>query len=714
MRECEVLVDELLAMLEADGELAPEDILVMVPDIATYAPYLEAVFEGSPLGCNISDITLADEHPMLTSFLRLLELPDSRFSRSGILALLDDEVIARRFELDETGLESILRLVDRARTRWGLGPAHKIEMGLPPTPGNTWQQARERFFAGFALADESLWQDISPLPGWDEAEAGSLGRFWHFVDRLDHWRRRLAAPRSVAEWQTQLSRLLDEFFAESDARDSRLQQIRDAIGELSDLPRDSRISRELLLYLMTRWLRHREHQGQLYSGGITVCGMRPMRAIPFGVICLLGMNDRDFPRRDPPDELDFGSGDTAFEPGRRDEDRYLMLETLLSARRRLYLSYTGRSLRDDNESRPSALLQELADFIRDRFHSADGAPLDAELYRLHPMQVFSPQNFQSPPTSYQVYWRKAAQALAAAGTAPRKWPDAALAPLPSADIDLSLLRRFVRHPVQFFYQHRLGIYLERETEQLDDETFALDSLTRWELKRRLAEDLLEERPETEARLLAEGLLAHGQAGRAQIESERRELADWFESLGDFRGLRRERVRLDLRLPNDSSLAGSVDGYYPGRGLLHFEAGKLRGKHRLQTWIDHLALCAGGHLNDGETSLLLAVDRRRRYPALDADDALERLLDYCELLREGLGRPLPVLPDSSFAYASAADAERARSSAWSSWRNEYGGDGRDAYLGLLLNAGFEPPIDEPDFAACAERLYADLLAHEVDA
>jgi exodeoxyribonuclease V gamma subunit len=44
MREIEVLQDRLLAMFEADPALRPGDILVMTPDIETYAPYIQAVF----------------------------------------------------------------------------------------------------------------------------------------------------------------------------------------------------------------------------------------------------------------------------------------------------------------------------------------------------------------------------------------------------------------------------------------------------------------------------------------------------------------------------------------------------------------------------------------------------------------------------------------------------------------------------------------------
>ena len=53
MREVEVLHDNLLTMFEQDPKLTPKDIIVMVPNIDAYAPYVEAVFSRSGTGITI-------------------------------------------------------------------------------------------------------------------------------------------------------------------------------------------------------------------------------------------------------------------------------------------------------------------------------------------------------------------------------------------------------------------------------------------------------------------------------------------------------------------------------------------------------------------------------------------------------------------------------------------------------------------------------------
>jgi len=69
-------------------------------------------------------------------------------------------------------------------------------------------------------------------------------------------------------------------------------------------------------------------------GGVTFCGLVPQRSIPFRVVCLLGMNEGEFPRPGN----DAGLNRILSQPRRgdrdtRSEDRYLFLEAMMSARK---------------------------------------------------------------------------------------------------------------------------------------------------------------------------------------------------------------------------------------------------------------------------------------------------------------------------------------------------------------------------------------------
>ncbi len=505
MRECQVLHDQLLALLKYDelrpnnpghdDRLTAENILVMVPDISLYAPYIESVFqrdEGASrpfLAWNISDISVEDNHPLAKSFLSLLRLPDSRFTFSEVMSFLDIAQIREQFDIDQQALEDIYRLMEKARVRWGIDSNHRESFELPGQAENTWKQAWERLFAGYAILDSKRWQQIAAIDDVDSSSATSVARLRHFIDRLDSWRRRLNSPAAAGGWQIRLNQLIDEFFGSNQQDQENLQSLRDAVDGL-DAVASVDFSPGLISYWLEQQLASSELPGRLFSGGVTFCGMRPMRNIPFRVICLLGMDADAFPRQDA--RVDFDYLNDSWQPGdprKGDEDRYLMLETLLCARQSLYISYCGRSLKDNSKRQPSVLVQELLDFIDTVFHQGAGndQPLSQAISRVHPMQPFASGNFNRDDRSFDRYWYETATALKNKKQ-PRPGQAWSTSPLSSAAtspmiIELFQLKRFYRHPLQYFFNSRLGIRLTDEQPVEDEEPFALQGLQKWEVSR---------------------------------------------------------------------------------------------------------------------------------------------------------------------------------------------------------------------------------------
>ena len=103
----------------------------------------------------------------------------------------------------------------------------------------------------------------------------------------------------------------------------------------------------------------------LLTGGVSFARMVPMRLLPFRVICLLGMNDGDFPRRDPAAGLNRLTAELGTDQRRhgdrstRDDDRYLFLQLFSAAQDVFYVSWLGADPRDGSAREPSALVSEL-------------------------------------------------------------------------------------------------------------------------------------------------------------------------------------------------------------------------------------------------------------------------------------------------------------------------------------------------------------------
>jgi exodeoxyribonuclease V gamma subunit len=548
---------------------------------------------------------------------------------------------------------------------------------------------------------------------------------------LADYAERLRRPRRASEWQEYLGRLLDDFFGQYEDEEGRIQKIRDTLADLAG--QAAGLDEALPVDLVRHWLEqqlgtHTRH-GRYFSGGVTFCGMRPMRSLPFRVICVLGLHDLAFPRREQP--ADFDRMRERWHPGdprKGTEDRYLFLETLLCARQVLYLSYVGRDIRNNSERQPSVLLRELLDYIDQQYVTSggdNGEPLSARLTCVHPLQPFSMRNYRGEPRSYDGDWCAVAEAIgqpARPEPANVDWNRTCLPDMPDSlrTVSLMQLLRFVRHPVRFFVNTRLQVYLGEEAPGEDDEVFGLDALQSFSLKQRLLDDYLKGRPTSARQLSAEGILPHGAFASLAWQQESQNVQPLTRRLAAYQEYPPEQRLVDLRFEDVTTepfrLAGQIKGIYPVSGLLRYRPGTLKGPDILALWLEHLAWCACEGDGDKCSTLHGTKEQFTITKTLAPADAQAHLARYLRWYREGLQRPLPLLPGASYAWmrvvsqGGRADPSNAAFSAWNgNSHNGIPGDKDDDYIRLLMRGVAGTPIDQPEFQELAEAFYADALA-----
>ena len=534
-------------------------------------------------------------------------------------------------------------------------------------------------------------------------------------------------------WQKLLGRMLNDFFGEQNDEDGRLQKIRDALAELAE--QAGEMEDPLSIELVKQWLEVRlgteSRHGRYFSGGVSFCGMLPMRSLPFKVICLLGMNEAAFPRRKQYTEFDlmrqhWRPGD----PGKSDEDRYLFLETLLCARQCLYISYTGRDIRKNSERQPSVLVRELLDYIDQRYGvkgNSKETKTSGILSCVHPLQPFSARNYAGDNRSYDPYWCSVAHAittpgLPATGEGARSWSDIVLPAAADSmrKVSLARLLRFARNPVRYFVQTRLQLYLHDERPGEDDEIFEFDWLQKYRLEQRFLDDRLDGHETSARRLAAEGSLPHGPMADIAWAQSRTALDTVLERIEPFEHMRAEPQLIQLEFQDIDGatieLSGQVRRFYPGLGLLHYSPGKLKGANLLAMWIEHLACRAMG-IADHPASVLHSVNES--FSVLgrcSGEEALYQLSHYLSWYWRGLHRPLLVLPGATYEYAKTASGSSSAnpmSAAGKKWEGssfmETPGDKDDASIQLIRRGLEGSPLEHPDFVPLAQGFYDQLLA-----
>ncbi|BBO55176.1 MULTISPECIES: exodeoxyribonuclease V subunit gamma [Cobetia] len=463
LREVEILHDRLLAAFErahdaekrGEGEpLRPRDILVMVPDIDRYAPYIEAVFGQLPPGnprhipFTIADRVASQANPLLGLVLMLLELPERRLGVSEVLDALDVAAFRRRFAIEEGELERLRRWLADSGVRWGLSGEHREQLGFMPLDENSWRFGLERMLLGYATGAPAAGSPVAGRPAqggvgdeqsadlmddlmdglvdmnglsfdgvvpFDEVaglEAELAGKVGELIESLDRWRRWLDTSRTPADWATTLQRLWEESLSPDSAEEfDILARLQAALSRLDKGWQQAGFEGCLSLKVVREALRGELDSGGLaqrfLAGRVNFATLMPMRAIPFREVHLLGMNDGDYPRVRMPQDFDLmASRPQAGDRSRRDDDRYLFLEALLAARDRLSISWVGRDQRDNGERPPSVLVGELLDYIElgwepeqsSQPHSAKRsreAALRERLITEHPLQPFSRRYFHA-------------------------------------------------------------------------------------------------------------------------------------------------------------------------------------------------------------------------------------------------------------------------------------------------------------------------------
>lgn len=697
-REVEILQDQLLAAFNADPTLRPRDVIVMVPDVNQYAPHIEAVFgqinSSDPryIPFSIADQAKRHQAPLAFALEFLLGVTESRLTVSDLLDLLDVPAVRQRFGIKEDDVPRLHQWITDTKIRWGLSAKHRAQFIEEGYEQNTWMHGLKRMLLGYAVGcdpterDDYEWHDIEPygeVSGLDAALAGPLARL---LIKLEAIADTFVKPANAADWNIRLQTLISDFFESETPEDSYLVlQIQSSLQTWADACHAAGFTEPMpISVIREHWLDQfdRPNLAQRFMAGkLTFATLMPMRAIPFRIVCLLGMSDGEFPRSRPP--VDFDLMAQEMRPGdrsRREDDHYLFLEALLSAREKLYISWIGRSIRDNTERPTSVLVSQLRDHLDACWQLAKESPWDNLLSALtveHKLQAFSRDYFSqdqsslnSPLFTYAKEWERSDTRVA-------ELPEPPLTEVKlDSPVSLGKLIAFLKDPVKTFFLERLGVdYRTDDLKSEDQEPFAIDALGQWGLQNLLIkarlDALLSKRNEEEAvrqqlaRIQRRGELPVGSMATLLQSTLTEPLDKMFELYGLARNAWPQAIddavfeythpvasqRIDVQGRLTHCYAGN-----DGRCRIELNSSNLiDGKQRyrrdklLPAWIMHLASHLGG---TPITTLIVGKNAPVVINPLDPDEAKDHFNRILEAYIAGLSSPLPVAPGTAFAWLNS--------------------------------------------------------------
>lgn len=752
-RQVEVLREVVLGLLADDPTLELRDIIVMCPDIETFAPLVSATFglageetdtehPAQQLRVRLADRSLRQLNPLLAILSDLLDLTDARLEASTLLELCASAPVATRFHFSTDDLERIHQLVRHAGIRWGLDPAHRGRFAMDDFPQNTWSTGLDRMLLGVAMAedDEHFIGTTLPMDEIESSDVELIGRLTEFVERLRTVLQRFARPQSLPEW---LAACRDALAALTAVRTEDQWQLTHAHTELAALDADSENQQELLLTLpdiralLADTFRGRPSRANFRTGTLTMCTMTPMRSVPHRIVCLLGLDDGVFPRAGATDGDDLTAADPRIgDLDPRAEDRQLLLDAVLSAEDHLVILHSGADPRTNATRPPAVPLGELIDTLDLTATAADGTPLSGQVITRHPLQPFDTRNFVAEGVARRgdgpFSFDPAALAGARATTAPRRpkpdpYADVSLPPLPPTDtVALRDLITFFNHPAKALLRQRARLYLDTEDAESDEIPIELDGLDQWAIGDRLLRQRLNGVPLERARDAEwrRGTLPPREFGLRVMRTVERQVEHLVRGSADLLGQERNGQDVLAVLP-DTTITGTIP-HVRGTTITTVNYSRLAPKHRFAAWLELLALTAtrpevtwsARTVGKGDTAIL---------HSLPAEAARSTLQSLVEVYRSGLDEPLPYAPRTSCLYAelrtTGRDVGRAFPQLEKAWKREHD-EAFEAFfgpvkgLGTLRSAPSRPAehrggLTAPTrFGALACRIWEPVLASEV--
>jgi hypothetical protein len=383
LREIEFVCNSILWHMRQDASLAADDFTLLMPDPAPYRPYIEMVFAGRAQGLSArtgsflpaipySFIASSGENPSLylTALQGILNLAanmSNGFSRNMIAPVLDNDCVLAACGAKGADVDIWFSWMERLGVFGGEAFSRSL-------PAHSWARALTRLRLGrvMRLSGKGQWQRISPYQDEETGDSRRVGILSELMEALQEEIAGLNALRLTGEkWVKRITLLLDRFIAVpahlADGEGHIPLTFLRELADLADLPECGFPLIKSLVEAICNGMASRQN----FSGraGVRIAALSELHFAPADFIYVLGMNEGAYPQPRQHRDFDLREIDLQAHPADIDESdrqRMMFAETLLSARKGIYISYLNKDPIQDSALYPSSLISELRTLLPDQ------------------------------------------------------------------------------------------------------------------------------------------------------------------------------------------------------------------------------------------------------------------------------------------------------------------------------------------------------------
>ncbi len=731
-RQIQIIRDQIIQWLAEDDSLEPRDILIMTPQIETYAPLITSVFNDISattvnLPWKITDRSQHDKPGLIKFMIELMDISSGRLTALKLDSLLSNKLIQNQFELTQEDADTITNCLQRTGFRWGLDckdkngdEAHSLSWCL------------ERWALGIILPSRAGLAPKGISPYSENCSLQQINKWTKLLLKLISCITDFKSKRNCHEWVLLIKENISALFQNEGPWTWEIELLNKYLDEWQnnaencDLKIEISIVSEILkesLALESGRFGHR-------SGKITISALEPMRAIPHRVIILMGLDHSVFPRNENKSSFNLMNNKRLLgDPKSTDRDRYVLLESLMSCRQKLLIAWNSRNERTGETIESPGVIHQWIEFLKSELKEEE----IVGLLRKPPANPLSNENFREfknlPPIScdkrnlnakkwINAYSQKKSFALAM----PLSWD----VNFTRSENKLTCERtKFWLKAPQIYWLDQMQVRVTETKANIEDlESLQLSELQRFNLltikylenKEFLKHpDKLIKKTNWQKQLKGQGILPSKAAGNIECEI----LDSRWESLSsllvDIGGL--ENTKLEIESERIDMLTNS-------EVTVSVEIGKLKPHSIMNTWLLHLQTCA--YSNCQRKTIL--VSRSTSYTKQDQyeisikfgpipkENAL-LILDKINLMVEqGNIHCWPIPPESGWEIAKAIFVKKTlgHEAFKRKWLGSFGRDGENIKPEMRLcfgdNCGVNIFLESEIFKNCLNELYKPLFSN----
>ncbi len=402
MREVQVMFNEIVGILNNDNKL--NDILVVASDIDLYAPYISAVFDNEVLSHNQKlpyNITGNRQH----SDYKILETIKLIINTPYILNVSYFIDILNQIGVSEDDINWIKKSLLENATHFGYSSDDYNKYGYQNYPIHSFLQFINNISLGACL-NNSMFESKAPIYNSND------GKYIPY-DNIDS--NQLELCEKIISLFNLLSELRQVFYSdENTLRKLTIKESHDTLtnivnsvfeinlttqnflGILLEINLKTPIDLQIINQIIDEYCKASSNKINL-DGRITCASLGYLRNIPYKYIYILGLNFGEFPSSNTPNQLSILAKTWHLADRNYNiEDKQIFLDTILAARKMLYLSYIGRAETDNSEIKPSPVLGLLINTIEQSFTNID------EIITTHSLHPF----YNNSQNNYSQLWHK--------------------------------------------------------------------------------------------------------------------------------------------------------------------------------------------------------------------------------------------------------------------------------------------------------------------